>query len=316
MATTAAPWFGATDEKNDLAQRIRQIQSEPLDRTKTKKRKSDERISLSEMTPAQRLQALRGEPIRPCEETFRHSGWKHKRKLVTEALFRSGMGELSFERFLNCGSECIVEMEVDEGGYRLRANYCHCRHCEPCMRSKANIMRVNLINRLDQDADGRYRFLTLTLKHSETPLRDQIKRLYRSLRTIRKSKLWKNNVLGGAAFLEVKYERDAGEWHPHLHAVIEGSFLDQRCLPKNGWPQQATRISSIFGAAMKRRCLLRQQIRDQGQQRRSLVRQRRGTRMDRGHQRRPHVPDVRNMEKIEVDRLARKNRQLEKNRSP
>jgi hypothetical protein len=33
--------------------------------------------------------------------------------------------------------------------------------------------------------------------------------------------------LGGAAFLEVKIAKDGRTWHPHIHIIAEGGFLNQ-----------------------------------------------------------------------------------------
>jgi hypothetical protein len=76
-------------------------------------------------------------------------------------------------------------------------------------------------------AESRVRFLTFTLKHNATPLTAQLDRLYLAFRTLRRTALWKAAVSGGALFLEVKVGDD-GLYHPHLHVLAEGGFVDQR----------------------------------------------------------------------------------------
>lgn len=70
--------------------------------------------------------------------------------------------------------------------------------------------------------------MTLTLRHSQTPLRDQIARVYRSLTNFRRRQSWKEHVDGGVAFLELKVSEKTGMWHVHLHLLFEGKFWDQR----------------------------------------------------------------------------------------
>jgi hypothetical protein len=166
-------------------------------------------------------------PINQEEEWFRHTNWADKRKQVAAALSAAGVSVNALTNFQNCGSECIVEWSDEEQRYRLRANYCKNRHCEACAKSKANLLAANLKAKLDGNTTARFRFITLTLKHSTDPLLKQIKRLYKSFTKLRESKVWKATQVGGAAMLEVKYNPDNKQWHPHLHVVSQGVFLQK-----------------------------------------------------------------------------------------
>lgn len=129
-----------------------------------------------------------------------------------------------------CGGQCTVEWSDTLQKHRLRANYCKSRHCEPCMRAKANKIARNLRDRLEQERTRlkhldaiAIRFITLTLKHSNAPLVDQIRRLKAAFKRLRKAPLWKATVDGGAVLIEVK--RCGRHWHPHLHLVAAGRYL-------------------------------------------------------------------------------------------
>jgi hypothetical protein len=102
----------------------------------------------------------------------------------------------------------------------------------PCGRARAQRLIRGIIPRLRL---GDTRFITFTLKHSDAPLRDQITRLLASFNKLRRLPIWKKTQEGAAAFLEVKIGRD-GLWHPHLHALSLGSFVDQRQL-RDAWQQ-------------------------------------------------------------------------------
>jgi hypothetical protein len=163
-----------------------------------------------------------------CETSFRHSHWKARRARVHQCLESAGESTFALDRFAQCGSGCVVEMTGNGDKVRLKACYCHSKHCEPCMRSKGNKIAGNLRDRLSLEANGRYRFITLTLKHRPQPLAMQIKRLYQAFKKMRNYREWKESQHGGAAMLEVKYEAQTGFWHPHLHLVSEGNFLHKR----------------------------------------------------------------------------------------
>jgi hypothetical protein len=77
----------------------------------------------------------------------------------------------------------------------------------------------------------RTRFVTLSLRHSQTPLTDQLDRLYRSFTALRKRPIWADAVDGSAAFCEVKIGQD-NLWHVHLHVIVIGRYIDQRELSR------------------------------------------------------------------------------------
>jgi len=86
-----------------------------------------------------------------------------------------------------------------------------------------------------RDADG-LRFLTLTLKHSDAPLRDQLDRLYRCYRELRRHPSYRAHVWGGIATLEVERNAETGQFHPHLHILIDGTYWPHPSL-KAAWHQ-------------------------------------------------------------------------------
>jgi hypothetical protein len=206
----------------------------PTPRTREQQRKDREAVDTRPMwVPPQ--------PPTKQETWFRHTHWAPKRERVREAMTAANCNAAARERFDWCGAEAIIQYSEDKKQVRIKANYCHSRFCEPCMRAKGNLMAANLHKRLNQQAQGRYRFITLTLRHSAAPLAGQIARLYECFRKLRRDKLWKDSQRGGAAILEVKWgksksagETEPPEWHPHLHIVAEGEFIPQATL-SNVW---------------------------------------------------------------------------------
>lgn len=166
----------------------------------------------------------------PEETSFRHEHWKKKRAAVAQAIRDTACNPHTIEQFLNCGSDCVVEYSQEEKRYRVVGNCCHNRHCEPCMRAKANLLAMNLQKKVTDSPGKQFRFITLTLRHTDTPLADQIDRLNESFKKLRSTRIWKESQDGGAAIFECKYDRETGMWHPHLHIVAEGYFLDHKNL--------------------------------------------------------------------------------------
>jgi hypothetical protein len=162
-----------------------------------------------------------------AETDFRHSAWATKRAAVRRALIQTATTARAIERFDECGADAVVEWCEETKRYRIRANHCHCRHCEPCQRAKAALLAANLRTKIELAPSGKYRFVTLTLKHTDDQLANQIKRLYRSFTKLRHTTTWKETQEGGAAILEIKWSPDSRQWHPHLHVICEGRYLRQ-----------------------------------------------------------------------------------------
>jgi hypothetical protein len=166
-------------------------------------------------------------PILKEEADFRHSAWKLHRNRVWDSLLRTGQSASRLDRFHNCGSGCTVEWSPDRKEWRLSANYCRDRTCQPCGVARSRQVEAALRSFIE---NRHLRFATLTLKHTpHLTLPEQLKRLYTSFSTLRRRTWWKDKVKGGVAILEVKIGRD-GLWHPHLHLLLESFFLPQKQL--------------------------------------------------------------------------------------
>lgn len=164
------------------------------------------------------------QPITPAESEFRHSGWAVMRNRTFDAMRRCHVTDSRIDRFCNCGSGAWLYVSTAGTDLSVRSNKCHDRWCHACQRERAATITNALLVAMSAKT---CRFVTFTLRHSQTTLADQIDRLYRSFSTLRRRQSWKDNVVGGAAFLEVKVGRD-GLWHPHLHCILEGRFWDQK----------------------------------------------------------------------------------------
>lgn len=187
---------------------------------------------------------------------FRHSTWARNREAVYAALSPPDPARLDWIRlrhdpdapdgppipgptrralrFADCGTRCrVLQHATDPGRYKLACNRCHDRFCLPCMQDRARLIVANLKAQLPYEAT---RFMTLTLKHSEAPLADQLDRLIHGFAQLRRWSFWQAAVTGGVAFLELKLSRFDGCWHPHLHVLLRGSYVPKELI-RDAWLQ-------------------------------------------------------------------------------
>lgn len=167
-------------------------------------------------------------PASAAEQQFRHSSWVILRHKTFAALNRCHVGDKRLDAFANCGGGAWLYVAKSGDDLTIKCNKCHDRWCLACGRERAGKISANLLAVMSARKN---RFVTLTLRHNTTPLKDQLDRLYRCFTDLRRRAWWKEHVRGGAAFLEVKVSK-AGRWHPHLHLIVEGTYLPQKELSR------------------------------------------------------------------------------------
>lgn len=159
------------------------------------------------------------------EVTFRHSGWLRHRAAIAAALDQLDVSDNRRFRFRYCGALAWVLRSKDQPDrYKIAASYCRDRFCLPCQHLRAFRLSAVLA---DQLPDTDLRFITLTLRHSDRPLAAQLDHLYASFRKLRRAALWRDRIPGGVAVLEVKRSKNRLRWHPHLHLIVSGQWLDK-----------------------------------------------------------------------------------------
>lgn len=191
-----------------------------------KKRRAAER-SDPQFDRVARAESFRRPPATSVEQRFRHSGWMIERLRVQTALLTASVPASRYERFCDCGSDCVVEFSPTANRHRTRANYCGDRFCLPCSRARAERVRRRVQKLI---GDQTPLVMTLTVRNDPGSLTERLNHLLTSFRRLRQTVLWKNAVQAGAAFVEVKKGRNSGEWHPHLHVIAIGRFIPQEKL--------------------------------------------------------------------------------------
>lgn len=148
-------------------------------------------------------------------------------------MLRVGIPARRVQHFADCGS--ALWLLQDGQTLELACNRCHDRLCLPCQRDRqAAVVEGIMLKMLD--GRGECRFVTLTLKHGDAALAVQLERLVSCFKALRKHPDVASRLQGGAWFIEVKLSKDRHRWHPHLHVIAEGSFIDARTLSR-AWYQ-------------------------------------------------------------------------------
>ena len=164
-------------------------------------------------------------PISREESKFWHSSHQRERKAVYEAYHSMGRHR-PLHRFVNCGSDVRVFVRRRIGDeFQVRVASCRCRDrfCPLCARCRSTILASNVAT-LIRERKCTVRLITLTLRHSDTPLKDQLARLTSSFNNLKRRAWWKARVVGGVMFTEIKIGRD-NRWHVHCHIIAEGEYL-------------------------------------------------------------------------------------------
>lgn len=187
---------------------------------------------------------------------FRHSGWMRRRKRVYAAMAKVTDSKARLRRFAECGAQAWVEYQrnstfdvtypktqsgrppvpefrTEPARIRVRANHCRDRFCIPCAAARGRLVSNALMDLLGNEPA---RFITLTVRHHDAPLTEQIDRLYKCYKRLRQRKLWTRHVYAAAATLEVKRSKDEKHWHPHLHVLAKGRYVPHADL-KAEWHQ-------------------------------------------------------------------------------
>lgn len=156
---------------------------------------------------------------------FRHSGWTGNRDRIREALERCDAAESRLNAWDGCGANAwVLRAKNDEGRLKVASSTCKDRFCVPCADTRSAMIG----NRIrDKIPPAGISFLTLTMADSTLDLVELIDKLVAGFRRLRQWRLWKDRVAGGVAFIEIKWNAAKQRWHPHVHAIIEASFLPQ-----------------------------------------------------------------------------------------
>lgn len=131
-------------------------------------------------------------------------------------------GDRIAARLRNCCRHPLLVAYGDGLHYHLTEQRCRSRVCPRCARLRARALAfriATLVRRMDSP-----RFLTLTIRSNDRPLREQVKHLRRRFAALRRRSDWPTHVVGGVYTLEITFNTTTQQWHPHLHAIVDGTY--------------------------------------------------------------------------------------------
>lgn len=161
--------------------------------------------------------------------------WRHRhdRRRVIDAFDSSGRPEL-LKRLSRMADCCRLPQicETSDGRPGLALGRCRDRMCPLCQwhrGQEASRRIVELVRTIDAP-----RLITLTIKSSDELLGVQLDRMFAAFAKLRRLDAWKRHVRGGVWAIEVTFNQQTGQWHPHIHIIAEGSYFPHETL-KSAW---------------------------------------------------------------------------------
>lgn len=169
-----------------------------------------------------------------------HQGPRRKTIMaLDESAYRSDRHAAA--RMATCCNAVRFYIDPDAGKVAMWTNRCGHRLCPFCARLRSAHTAADMLPIVK--AMKRPSILVLTVKSSDRPLANQIGDLRDWFRKLRQRKLWTDRVAGGVYTVEVTINEKTGQWHPHLHVIIDAAFLPYRKLTR-AW-EDITRKSRV-----------------------------------------------------------------------
>ena len=153
---------------------------------------------------------------------------------------KNKISEKMFQRLVDCGN--FLEFYADEKKEikkLVKANNCENRFCPMCAYKKARkeALKISILLKV---LENKYKFLFLTLTApnvSGSTLNIEIKHFNESFKRMTKLKPFENAVIGYIRKLEVTYNHDLKNYHPHFHVLlaVKKSYFSNNYISQAKW---------------------------------------------------------------------------------
>ena len=168
------------------------------------------------------------------------------KKLRNQELFDFLTGHMSQSNLFNifnCGT--YISFFADETLKKKKvnkSNFCKNRFCPLCSWRKARKdgLKISILLKYIQEEFGyEFIFLTLTAPNVKgSDLSDEIKRYNKSFKNLMQLKEIKKITRGYVSKLEVTYNKERDDYHPHFHVMIavnKSYFKSRDYIKRNKW---------------------------------------------------------------------------------
>lgn len=155
--------------------------------------------------------------------------------VVAEMLSHSSMGEKQLQALRTCGTYLLYKATFDKTVKKnYRSNFCHNRFCPFCavIRSRKDSMLINTVMELISKKEHK-KFIFGTLTVPNVPgeeLADTIKQVNHAWKKMMARKKFSAVNKGYVRKLEVEYNAERNDFHPHLHFImaVNWSYLTDK----------------------------------------------------------------------------------------
>ena len=182
---------------------------------------------------------------------------KKLRNQLLQTLIGKHVSDKSFERIKECNTFLFMVADKTMEKTKLhRSNNCDNRFCPICAwkKSRKNALKISvLMQYLREEENKEFVFLTLTAPNVKAEeLDDEIKHYNKSFQRLMQRKEVKSAVKGYVRKLEVTYNKERDDYHPHFHVILavnKSYFTDTKAyISRNRWLelwQQSTKNNLI-----------------------------------------------------------------------
>lgn len=150
---------------------------------------------------------------------------KKLRNQLLQTLIGKHVSDKSFERIKECNTFLFMVADKTMEKTKLhRSNNCDNRFCPICAwkKSRKNALKISvLMQYLREEEKKDFVFLTLTAPNVKAEeLNDEIKHYNKSFQRLMQRKEVKSAVKGYVRKLEVTYNKERDDYHPHFHVIL------------------------------------------------------------------------------------------------
>lgn len=150
---------------------------------------------------------------------------KKLKNQLLQTLVSKHVSEKTLERVKECNTFLFMVGDQTMEKTKLhRSNNCENRFCPMCAWKKArkNALKIGiLMQHLREVEDKEFLFLTLTAPNVKAEeLKDEIKHYNQSFKRLMERKAVKQAIKGYVRKLEVTYNKDRDDYHPHFHVIL------------------------------------------------------------------------------------------------
>ena len=144
---------------------------------------------------------------------------------INEIMLALNVPQSKTQKFSMCAEVLLFAISIDDKMKLRNAWFCKDKLCPVCQwrRSlKMGYYNRQIIKQIDfAGVEGKYVFLTLTVKNCRgEDLKSTIQMLLKGFDRMFRRAVFKKYVLGFIRSLEVTYNEQTREFHPHLHVLI------------------------------------------------------------------------------------------------